>query len=181
MTEYQWPILALIFTATAAVAFLALAAVSLFRRDDDDPESLDPVPRLFGPLTPLIAGFLPSTRGGREAVRKDLVRAGYFEPVAVVNFLAIRSLLTYLPLIGGEVGAVLTEGKIAVAFFATGAVFGLLGYAIPRILLGVRAASRTEEIRRGLPLLMDTLGLTLSTGASLPEALASSGEAIRRG
>ena len=174
------PILALIFTVTAALAFLGLAALTLFQQHDDD-ETLEPVPRLFGPFTPIVAGFLPTTAAGREAIRKDLLRAGFFEPVALINFLAVRSLTTYIPLLAGEIGAILTDGPIAIAFFATGIVLGLLGYAMPRLLLASMANSRTEAIRRGLPMLMDTLGLTLSTGASLPAGLARSGEAIRRG
>ncbi len=176
----ELPVLALIFTVTAAVAFLGLAALTLFQQHDDD-ETLEPAPRLFGPFTPIVAGFLPTTAAGREAIRKDLLRAGFFEPVALINFLAVRSLTTYIPLLAGEIGAILTDGPIAISFFITGIVLGLIGYAMPRLVLASMANSRTEAIRRGLPMLMDTLGLTLSTGASLPAGLARSGEAIRRG
>src|SRR5581483_305655 len=165
--------------ATAAAVFLALATITLFRREEEP--GVEPVPRIFGPLTPVIAGLLPSTEAGRESIRRDLLRAGYFEPVALINFLAIRSVMTYLPLVAGEIGAVLTDGQVSLAFFVTGLVGGILGWALPRVLLSLQADRRTEEIRRGLPMLMDTLGLTLSTGASLPAALAASGEAVRRG
>jgi tight adherence protein C len=176
----QWPELALIFTITAAVAFLGLSAFMLFESHDNgtDPE---PIPRLFGPFTPLIAGFLPTTASGRLAIQKDLLRAGFFEPVALINFLAVRSLTTYIPLLAGEILAVLTVDPISLYSFIAGILLGILGYAIPRILLSSIADSRTEEIRRGLPMLMDTLGLTLSTGASLPSGLLRSGEAISRG
>ena len=176
----ELPALALLFTVTAAVAFLGLSAFTLFQQHDDD-ETIEPTPRIFGPFTPVIAGFLPTTAAGREAIRKDLLRAGFFEPVALINFLAVRSLMTYIPLLAGEIGAVLTYGPIAIVFFTVGIVLGILGYAIPRLVLSSMANSRTEAIRRGLPMLMDTLGLTLSTGASLPAGLARSGEAIRRG
>jgi tight adherence protein C len=175
----QWPVLALIFTVTFAVAFLGLATLTLFRREEEP--GVEPVPRVFGAFTPVIAGLLPSTEAGRESIRRDLLRAGYFEPVALINFLAIRSVMTYLPLLAGEIGAVLTDGRVSVAFFLTGVVGGLLGWALPRVALAIQADQRTDEIRRGLPMLMDTLGLTLSTGASLSSALASSGEAVRRG
>lgn len=175
----EWPVLALIFTVTAAVAFLGLATITLFTREEE--EGIEPVPRVFGPFTPLVAGLLPSTAAGRESIRRDLLRAGYFEPVALINFLAIRSVMTYLPLIAGEVGAVLTDGHLSLLFFGVGVVGGILGWSIPRLILSVQADTRTDEIRRGLPMLMDTLGLTLSTGASLPAALAASGEAVRRG
>lgn len=175
----EWPVLALIFTVTAAVAFLLLASLTLFRREDET--GTEPTPRVFGPATPVIAGLLPSSESGRDAIQRDLLRAGYFEPVALVNFLAVRSVMTYLPLLAGLIGAAITSGPVSVAFFLTGVVGGLLGWAVPRVILSVQADRRTDEIRRGLPMLMDTLALSLSTGASLPAALASSGEAIRRG
>jgi tight adherence protein C len=179
-TAAEWPALALIFVATAAVILLAMAPITLFRRaeGDTDPE---PVPRIFGPFTPLIAGLLPTTERGQAKVQMDLLRAGYFEPVAFVNFQAVRSITTYVPLVAGLVGAVLTEPPLSLAFFLIAVGGGVLGYALPRLFLTLRANSRTEEIRRGLPMLMDTLGLTLSTGASLTGALASSGAAVRRG
>ena len=175
----ELPVLALIFTVTTMVAFVALLTITLFRRDEylgDEPTS-----RVFGPFTSLIAGVLPASRSGRTKIAKDLLRAGFFEPVAEVNFTAIRSLMTYIPLIVGEVGAILTDGNLAILFFLVGVLGGLFGYTIPRIILSFAADGRTEQIRRGLPMLMDTLGLTLSTGASLSGALAASGEAIRRG
>ena len=174
------PLIALIFTITAAIFFLALSALMLSLRDEETADE-EPASRMFGPLTPVVAGLLPSTAAGRQAIQKDLWRAGYLEPVALVNFLAIRSLMTYIPLLAGEIGAVLTDGRISIWFFLTGIIGGLLGWAIPRLILMLAASRHSDAIRRGLPMLMDTLGLTLSTGASLPAGLARSGEAIRRG
>ncbi len=173
------PILALIFTITFALLFLALSTLMLAVREED--LSVEPVARVFGPFTEIIAGFLPTTAHGREVLQRDLWRAGFLEPVALVNFLAVRSVMTYVPLLAGEIGAVLTEGNTAIGFFLTGLVGGLLGYALPRLILLSMASRRTEAIRRGLPMLMDTMGLMLSTGASLTAALARAGEAIRRG
>lgn len=171
---------ALMFTVTAALAFLGLSALTVFQREEDETDQ-EPVSRLFGPLTPIFAGFLPTTAAGRLAIQKDLLRAGFFEPVALVNFLAVRSIATYAPLLTCLIFAVLVEGPLAVVFFVAGIVLGLLGYAVPRLMLSSLANQRSEAIRRGLPMLMDTLGLTLSTGASLPAGLARSGEAIQRG
>lgn len=170
---------ALVFTATAVLALLLLAFVTMFRRDPDASE--EPVPRLLGPLSKPVGALLPTTAAGREEVRKDLLRAGHYEPVALDNFLALRSLLTYGPLLAGLIPAVLTVGNIAFGFFIVGIFGGLLGYIVPRVILAVQAENRQEAVRRGLPMLMDTLGLNLSTGSSLPEALAASGEAIDRG
>jgi tight adherence protein C len=173
-------VLALAFTASVLAAVVLMGTIALVRRREPDPET--PAPRVFGPLTPAIAATLPATAAGREGVRRDLLRAGYFEPVAADNFQAVRSVLTYVPLLAGLIpAALLVDGPIAVAFFATGAVAALLGFFLPRLILWFLGRQREEEVRRGLPMLMDTLGLTLSTGASLPAALGASGEAIRRG
>ncbi len=172
--------LGLIFLVTAAVAFLGLAALTVFRREEDE-TTLEPVPRVFGPFTPIIAGFLPTSAAGRLAIQKDLLRAGFLEPVALENFLAIRSLTTFVPLLAGLIGAALVPGPLMFAYFLLGLVLGILGYALPRLVLTSMANRRTEIIRRGLPMLMDTMGLALSTGTSLPSALARSGDAIRRG
>ncbi|MFO0803997.1 MAG: type II secretion system F family protein [Gemmataceae bacterium] len=171
---------ALFFTVTAALAFLGLSALTVFQRDADE-TAIEPAPRVFGPLTPVIAGFLPVSADARLAIQKDLLRAGFFEPVALVNFLALRSVATYFPLLTCFIFAAVVPVPLATVFFISGIVLGLLGFAVPRLMLGSMANQRSEQIRRGLPMLMDTLGLTLSTGASLPAGLARSGEAIQRG
>ena len=171
--------LALVFTATAIIALLLLAFVTMFRRDPST--SHDPVPRLLGPLTGPVGSLLPVTASGKETLRKDLLRAGHFEPVALPNFLAVRSLLTYIPLLAGLIPSLLTDGNVSIGFFIVGVVGGILGFAVPRVILSIQADEREEAVRRGLPMLMDTLGLNLSTGASLPEALATSGAALERG
>ncbi len=176
----EWPVLALIILVTGSLIFIALASLALFEFRDDGART-EPVPRVLGPFTPLIAGVLPTTTAGGLAIQQDLLRAGFFEPVALVNFLAIRSLTTYIPLLTGLILAIFVEGPILLAFVVIALVGGLLGYLLPRVILSIMADQRTEEIRRGLPLLMDTLGLSLSTGASLPAGLLRSGHAIRRG
>ena len=99
----EWPVLALIFTVTAIVAFFLMSALTLAGRDENPGD--EPAPRVFGGFTPLVAGFLPQSVDGRNSLRKALLRAGYFEPVAPVNFQAMRSVMTYVPLFVGEVGA----------------------------------------------------------------------------
>lgn len=182
---FDWPSateltgLALAFVTTVVTLLVVLGVFVLAERQEPDPDR--PAPRVFGLLTPLIADLLPSTATGRDALRRDLLRAGFFEPVALENFRAVRTLLTYIPLLGGLVPAAILEGPVTLAFGTVGLVGGLLGFALPRVVLSLLAAQREERVRRGLPMLMDTLGLQLSTGANLPQALASAGRSIRRG
>src|SRR5947208_15290305 len=100
----EWPALVLIFVATVAVMLLGMALVTMFRYERKRTDA--PVPRAFGPLTPALAKMLPIGDGGRRAVQKDLMRAGYFEPVAEENFNAVRAVVTYLPLFACEALAV---------------------------------------------------------------------------
>jgi tight adherence protein C len=155
--------------------------ISFVRREDPNSRDPRPVPRIFGPFTPLLAALCPQTESGRDDMRKTLLRAGYFEPVALGNFMAVRSFLMYPPIIAGLVGGYFYPGQTGLIFLGIGFVLGILGYSLPRVILNFQASARTEEIRRGLPTLMDTLGLTLSTGAGLPQALKTSGESVRRG
>lgn len=173
------PVLGLVFLVTATAAFLGFALLNVYRVPDEP--GAEPAPFTYGPITPALARLLPATSAGVAATQQDLLRAGRFEPVALDNFQATRSLLTFLPLVAGETGAVLTDGRLSVAYFVVGLVSAILGYALPRLVLANRADARTEEIRRGLPVLMDALGLTLSTGGALPQAFAAAGQAIRRG
>lgn len=170
---------ALVFTATAVFALLMLAFITLFRLDPDPSD--EPIPRVLGPFTKLVGALLPTTRSALDETRKDLLRAGHYAPNALDNFLAIRSLLTFIPLLAGLIPALLTTGNVAFGFFVVGIFGGIIGYVTPRAILAVQAENRQEAVRRGLPMLMDTLALNVSTGASLPEALAASGQAIERG
>src|SRR5688572_18268454 len=94
----EWIALALIVFATV---FTALALTALFRRAEDDPLTEEPARRMFGPLTPAVAGMVPATRAGRQELQQELWLAGYYQPAAVDNFLATRSLLTVLPFLAG--------------------------------------------------------------------------------
>ena len=175
------PILALSFAITATVSLIALGTMLIFRQEGESGPETPSAPRILGIFTPIVGGLLPMTSGGRERLQNTLLQAGYFEPVAAGNFQAIRSLMTYLPLTGGIVGSLLTEVPVTGAFLLLAVLGGGIGFFLPRLVLSLLAERRTEPIRRGLPMLMDTLGLTLSTGASLPRALSQSGQAIRRG
>ena len=124
----EWPVLALIFAVTVAVMLFGMAVVTMFRYERKRTDA--PVPRVFGPLTPALAKLLPLPASSRAGTRKDLMRAGYFEPVAEENFSAIRAVITFLPLLACEAMAVMLDGRIAVAFFVVGLIAGAAGFIV---------------------------------------------------
>ncbi len=170
--------LVLVFAATTVVT---LALLALFRDRDDDHLSPEPARRWFGAFTPAVAGMIPATEQSRKDIQQELYMAGYYQPAALDNFLSLRSVLTWTPIFAGLILAWL--GPVEVFWWALGLGFGLglIGYALPRIVLNSQGNQRAERIREGLPVLMDTMGLCLSTGGSVPESLDRSGEAIKRG
>lgn len=185
--------LVLIGFVTALVAFLGMALLGM--RDETEDRNEEPARPLFGGANGALAGLLPSTASGRQAIQQDLWMAGYSQPIAVNNFLVIRNLFTIVPIVAGLASALTAEDTrlsldwlgldyrppLGLAFAALGLIFGLLGYSIPRLVLRSLAGARRERIERGMPALLDTLALTLSSGGGLAESLRRSGESIRRG
>ncbi|QEL13260.1 type II secretion system F family protein [Limnoglobus roseus] len=184
--------LAIIFAVTTFVAFLGM--VLIVNRDDVNEYDPEPSRPLFGPANAALAGLLPSTTAGRESIQQDLWLAGYAQSSALNNFLCIRNLFTLTPIILGFASALMADDTrigwayvtdyrppIGVALALTGILFGILGFALPRLILRSLASARKERLQRSMPVLMDTLGLCLSSGAGLIDSLRRSGEAIRRG
>ena len=186
--------LALIF---AVVTTLALVAFQLLRGTADDPDTAEPARAILGGATAGVGGIVPSSASGKQKIQQDLWLAGYYQPVALDNFLAVRALLVLTPIFMAigiaavAVGVPWSQGRLQTALdadgrtvlmcLAGGLVCAILGYAIPRVILASEAKARGEKLRRGVPTLMDTLGLCLSTGAGLKESFERSGDAIRRG
>jgi tight adherence protein C len=177
----EFAALALIAVVVTVFALATMALLQAFSRNDELSE--EPAKRNFGKLTPAFAGMMPSSAEGRQRLQHDLWLAGHYEPAALENFLANRSLLTVIPLIAGlAAAAFLAPTFNAVLVFAgIGLLFAILGFALPTLILRSEGKQRAEAIRRGIPMYMDALGLCLSTGNGLPDSFLRSGEAIRRG
>jgi len=176
----QLAALTLIFLTTVGVAVILFAPLVVFYRRVDDLNP-DPVGYVYVAVTPSVGGLLPTSADGRESIRKLLLLAGHYRPTATADYFALRAVLTLVPMFACWSLALLTTSKISIAFFLVGLALGALGYSITRLLIQMQANRREEEIRRGLPMFMDTLGLVLSSGATLPEAMRRAADAIERG
>ncbi len=185
--------LILIGVATALVVFLGMALLGL--RDPGEDTSEEPARPLFGPANGALAGLLPSTDSGRAAIQQDLWMAGYHQPAALNNFLVIRNLFAIVPVLLGLASAVMASdyryelnlrGSLyrppeGLVYAFLGIIFGILGFSIPRLVLRSQAKARKERLERGLPVLIDALGMCVSSGNGLVDSLGRAGEAIRRG
>jgi tight adherence protein C len=140
----------------------------------------DTAPPMFGPFTSAIAGLLPSTQAGRAAIQQDLLRAGYYRPTALIDFLALRSLLTWVPFIAGEMLALLADTSHSLVVMLVGAAAALLGFSLPRLFVIQRGKARARQIQHGLPLMLDSLSLCLSAGLNLTAAFRQVSIQLRR-
>lgn len=176
----QTAALLLAFSTAVGFAIIVLMPLVVFARRPDDP-STEPPGRIFGVFTPLVGSFFPASAESRQSLLQKLLLAGHYRPTALDDFLALRAVLTLSPMIVGLVLAVLTTGYISIAFFILGIVLGVLGFAWLGLYIQWQGQRRAEEIRRGLPMFMDTLGLVLSSGATLPEGMSRTADAVERG
>lgn len=174
----EWMGLALVFAATS---FSMLVLLALVRPRETEVLSDEPASRWFGFLTPGFAGMIPATDSSRHDIQQELYLAGYYQPAALDNFLSMRNLLTVLPLLGGLFAAWQGPDEWFVAALATGLTLSVLGYAVPRVMLKSEGKARADRLRAGMPVLMDTMALCLSSGGALKDSLCRAGDSIRRG
>ncbi len=136
--------------------------------------SIGSVPELvLGELTPALAGQIPMTETGKTELQRDLMAAGMYRPTALMEYTAVRALLTITPLIVGGVAALLwaeTLGEAVRVWIAALVVAGL-GFSVPRLYLLLRAMARKRAIERGLPTAIDMITLCLSAGLNVPSSL----------
>lgn len=128
---------------------------------------------VLGDLTPAFSGQLPMTEEGKTELQRDLRTAGLYRPTALMEYAAVRAVLTILPLIGGAVVTLIWTTTVAEAtrVWIGAIVISLLGFSLPRIYLYFKGRSRREAVERGLPTAIDMLTLCLSAGLNVLNSL----------
>src|SRR5215831_16306829 len=104
MSEYILLALVFIFFGGAtAMGFLAIArrrqriVERLEQKPASDP-TIGSTPELvLGDMTEALSGTLPSTEEGRSALQRDLMAAGFYRPTALMEYAALRAVMTILP------------------------------------------------------------------------------------
>jgi len=133
----------------------------------------------LGPATPALAALLPITGGGRDEIRKELLRAGYHQPHALANFAAIRYVTTMLPMVGFGLLLVLAPAALEKPLLGGLVLFTALGWALPRLYLKGRATDRVSRIERALPDMLDMLNMCVSQGMTVTAAVERVGQELR--
>jgi tight adherence protein C len=170
---YEWLILGLLFAIVSGSLFLLLqwnnAKRQRLEKRLTSPETeLEPKQELLlGELTPALAEQIPLTEKGRQDLQRELIDAGYYRPTALMEYVALRTVLLFVPLIGAAVVAIFVEPRRIPVVALVGVTLALLGYSFPRIFLNYLARIRTRHIERGLPVALDLITLGLSSGLTI--------------
>jgi tight adherence protein C len=180
MQEYI--LLGLIFVFFFGITLMGYLA--LVRRRQRVEARLEPTPSsdptlssnpelLLGDMTPALSAQIPMTEEGRSELQRDLRGAGMYRPTALMEYAAVRAVLTIVPLlVGGLIALMWTETVAgAVRVWIGAAVVAMLGFSVPRIYLLWRASQRRAAIERGLPMAIDMLTLCLSAGLNVVNSL----------
>jgi tight adherence protein C len=145
---------------------------------DDDPTPRGP---WFGGFAPVLLGLVPTRPATRDALARELRSAGCSSgETAVDNVLALRALLTALPLlIAGYVGLVVPTDKVVIAA-VVGVVTALVGFSVPRTWVQWKAKAHDRLAEKALPATLDLLSLSLAAGQGLTAAIGHTSRELRR-
>jgi tight adherence protein C len=183
MTMYEYLLLALVFLFCAGSIIMVYLAMARRRQRVEDrlvpATSSDPsigssTPELvLGELTPALSGQIPMSAAARSELQRDLMGAGMYRPTALMEYTAVRAVLTIGPLIIGGVIALMWTETLAEALrvWIGAAVVAGLGFSIPRVYVKVKGAARRRAIERGLPTAIDMITLCLSAGLNVLNSL----------
>jgi tight adherence protein C len=139
---------------------------------NEDMLSTDPT-LVLGDITPAMAAQIPISEEDQTELQRELRVAGFYRPSAMVEYLALRSLFVFLPLIIAGVYALYTESTTqALWAWGGGILVAILGFSVPRVYLYFRGQERMRQIERGMPTAIDMLTLCLGAGLNVPNSLA---------
>lgn len=162
------------FGATAGLLFVVGWLLTRFaptRKADD----LRRRPKLmFGPLTFGLAGALPLSEASRSQIRTEVSQAGFYQPLAAEQFLALRNAIVvgWTVLVAALLLAAYDPvNDPSIPILIVGAVGLIVLFALPRLWLQGLARARVQRIEAGLPDALDMLSMCLSGGVPLQTAL----------
>ena len=92
-----------------------------------------------------------------------------YRPTALIEYTAVRAVLTIMPLLlAGVVALLWTETvDMAVRVWIGALILAGLGFSIPRLYIVLKGFARKAAIERGLPTAIDMITLCLSAGLNV--------------
>lgn len=132
------------------------------------------IAQLLGVLAAPIEKVVPRSRQEASTVQRRLVRAGFRDSGAPGIFWAAKAVMPVLLCV-----VVTAAGVYRWNAFVAYALALVLGYLAPDFVLDHLVRSREDEIRRGLPDILDLLVVCLEAGLSLDQAVIRTVEEMR--
>lgn len=123
-------------------------------------------------LSSVAAHFVPMNEKSVSAIRKELNRAGFFQPSAVTWYYFIRVAMAVLLPAGVLVADWIFEFDVSASRFLTflfgAAIIGLVG---PGMFLSKRIKALQQQCRDGFPDFMDLMVVCAEAGISIDQAI----------
>lgn len=126
---------------------------------------------VFGPLTEPIAAQWPESEQENEEFALLLTQAGMYSPSARDSVYALRVVFLLIPLIITAALLLIFPADFTFYFLIGGGIAGAVCSTIPRLYVWQTATTRCEEIRRGLPDMMDMISMCMQGGMPLSDSL----------
>ncbi|MCS7168483.1 MAG: type II secretion system F family protein [Gemmatales bacterium] len=184
MTAWSWLVPMLVFCLAAGVAFALVQGLANWwskrhhsRKETTTPSSGE---LTLGPVAEALARGLPTPEAMRTELQRDLWAAGYYHTNALPYYLALRTALTLLPIIGALILALLVQPELITRVLVAGIILAALGFSLPRAFVVLRGRMRARAMERGLPHAVDMLTLCLTAGMNVPQALYRVSQELRR-
>ena len=133
----------------------------------------------FGPITPILAALLPESARRVEETKGQLQTAGYYQPHAIHNLAAIRYVFMMSMLVFCGLLLIVVPIEFEAWVMGSLVVLPLMGWAVPRVYIQVKATQRTTAIEQAMPDMFDLLNMCVSQGLTVPESLARVGSDLR--
>ena len=126
---------------------------------------------VFGRLTPSIAQLLPETAARRDIQRKLLLGAGYHSRASWLNLTAIRFTLAFISLVIIGFWLNIAPPEFENVLLVLVVLTPLVMWALPPLIVAMKANERKIDIERGLPDLLDMMNMGISQGLTVPQSL----------
>lgn len=136
----------------------------------------------FGLMTSVLAALLPTSDRAKRMIERELKQAGFYSQHARADYFATRNvaLFSWILLVAFTAVAVYDPKQdYTLVVLFVGVVFGIIIFAMPRLVLQTQARHRVNSIQSALPDGLDMLNMCMTGGLSLEMAFERVSREIR--